>query len=189
MNSYPQDPGSRREIDGSTEEIDIEQGGNEGSFTCCGKTFKSQLGMRIHQGRICMKAVQKCRTSVRKTRASVAQEANHSGDSNTPVPPSEEIRLQVKWPKSSDTKAYQELEKQVLKKYKRLKKGASTQERLEALSDTIYRYVSDTSDVLVRRLQEPKKYQPSRRSRKLTELRAQKKSLRKCWLNAEGSEI
>ena len=193
MNSHPPDPGIRRENDGSAgddqeTEIDTEQGGNNGSFTCCGKTFKSQLGMRIHQGRICMKVVQKCRTSVRKTRASVAQDANHSGDSNTPVLPSEEIRLQVKWPKSSDTKAYRELEKQVLKKYKRLKRGTSTQEKLEALSDTIYRYGSDTFDVLVRRPQEPKKYQPSRRSRKLTELRAQKKSLRKRWLNAEGSE-
>ena len=135
-----------------------------------------------------MKVVQKCRTSVRKTRASVAQDANHSGDSNTTELPSEEIRLQVRWPKSSDTKAYQELEKEVLKKYKRLKKGSSTQERMEALSDTIYRYGSDTFDVLVRRPQEPKKFHPSRRSRKLTELRAQKKSLRKRWLNAKEGE-
>ena len=152
MNSHPQDPGIRRENDGSAgddqeTEIDTEQGGNNGSFTCCGKSFKTLRGMRIHQGRICMKVVQKCGTSVRKTRASVAQEATHSGDTSTSEQHSEEIRLQVKWPKSSDTKAYQELEKEVLKKFKRLKRGLSNEQRLEALSDTIYSFGSDKFDV------------------------------------------
>ena len=102
MNSHPLDPGSRREDGGSTglthgddqeKENNIEQGGNDGSFTCCGKIFKSQRGLRIHQGKTCMKVVQKCRTLVRKTRASVAQESNHRGDINTTVLQSEEIRL------------------------------------------------------------------------------------------------
>ena len=123
-----------------------------------------------------------------KTRASVAQEATHSGDTNTPELHSEEIRLQVKWPKSSDTKAYQELKKEVLKKFKRLKRGLSNEQRLEALSDTIYSFGSDKFDVQVRRPQEPKKHHPNRRSRKLEELRAQKKRLRKRWLNATEEE-
>ena len=164
----------------------IEQEHHEEIFVCCGKQFASHVGMRIHQGRTCMKAVHKCRSSLRKTRASTTQDENHSGSTNTLDQPETVKLLQVKWPNSSETTAYREFENDVLKALK--KKKGTLDDRLQNLSDTIYGIGADTFGVFTQMARDPKPQQESRRSKKLQELRAQKKRLRKLWLSADANE-
>ena len=163
----------------------MEQGSEQERFVCCGRQFASHKGMRIHQGRTCMKIVQKCRSSLRKTRASVAQEETHSGNTNTIDQPETAKLLPVKWPNSTETTAYREFEIEVLKA---LKKKRTLEDRLKQLSDTIYGVGADKFGVItpIPRTSQPKR--DNRRTKKLQELRAEKKQLRKQWLAAKPHE-
>ena len=117
----------------------MEQGSEQERFVCCGRQFASHKGMHIRQGRTCMKIVQKCRSSLCKTHASVAQEETHSGNTNTML-----------------TSAYRELEIEVLKA---LKKKRTLEDRLKQLSDTIYGVGADKFGVItpIPRTSQPKR--------------------------------
>ena len=67
-----------------TRDLDTERNsGNGNSFRCelCSRTFGSLHGMRVHQGKTCMRKNKQGRSevSVRKTRSKSTQEENHSG--------------------------------------------------------------------------------------------------------------
>ena len=114
------------------------------------------------------------------------QDENHSGSTNTFDQSETARRLKVKWPKSSEKTAYQEFENDVLKSLK--KKKGSLDERLLYLSDTIYGHGVDKFGVSTRTARDSQPEKESRRSKKLQELRAEKKGLRKLWINAHPEE-
>ena len=67
-----------------TRDLDTERNsGNGNSLRCelCSRTFGSLHGMRVHQGKTCMRKNKQGRSevSVRKTRSKSTQEENHSG--------------------------------------------------------------------------------------------------------------
>ena len=91
----------------------------------------------------------------------------------------------MKWPNSTETTAYKEFEIDVLKA---LKKKGSLEEKLQNLSDTIYGVGVDKFGVFPEASKDPKPRKDNRRSKKLQELRAEKKRLRKLWLTANPDE-
>ena len=204
--SCPRDPrGKRRENKGSTRKSDSadnelgletnsEIGGVQEKFSCCGKTFNTQHGLRIHQGKVCQKKVaQQRRSTDHKTRGQSPQEAHHSETHPTAEPDQlgtyyGQRKPKVKWPRANDAASYKQFDNEVFKIVSRC--IGSTEQKLERLAEIVYeegkkRFGLDEGK---QKKVEGKKSRLSRRQEKIAALRREKKKLRASWNEALPEE-
>ena len=157
--------------------------------TQCHRSFETERGLKIHQGKKCMKKTQ-CGSTDRKTCTRPTQDANHSSRVNGTAETSGgmERKPKVAWPAAKEKASYRNLEEKVCKKIYKMK--GTVQERLTKLAKTIYEEgIESFGEVPTRRKKEDaEKKGKSRRERKMTQLRKEKKNLQKRWLNAKPEE-
>ena len=177
-----------------TMSIATEQDGNNESavttqFECvvCQRSFDTLIGLKIHQGRVCMKQKRQRLSSDYQTRSKSSQEANHSGMIITTVDPVNvpavnlaEKKPKVVWPASNNKKAWKEFEVDVLKKTKKMK--GTTAEKLKFFEDCIYSTGKEqfgTKEIVEKKVDQVGG--KSRKQRLVEKLRKEKKELRKRW--------
>ena len=187
----------------------IEQRPAENGYECsrCVKTFGTLHGLRIHQGKTCMKKSKQCSSSERKTRSKSSQEQNHSGliTASATTSVMQELREQeiapqvegarkprVLWPAANEKAKYKILEEKVCEKikHKNLDEG-TVHEALIQLETTTYDTGIEEFGPQEGRRKQPEKAVvggKSRREKKLAEIRKQKKELRKKWKAAPEEE-
>ncbi len=169
---------------------------NTQNYTCtqCQKSFGTEKGLKIHQGKVCMKKKQ-CRSQDRQTRNRPTQEFNHSGQVNVTAETSEQSTFtpeeakrkpKIAWPASKEKASYRNFEEKVCKKIYKTK--GTVHERLKKLAETIYETGKDTfGEKPTKKTRENKKGE-TRRERKMKEVRKEKKDLRKRWRQAGPEE-
>ena len=167
------------------------------NYTCtqCRRSFGTMRGLKIHQGRKCMKKKQ-CGSLDRKTRNRPAQESNHSSRVLVTAKPSmqeattilkkAERKPKVAWPAANDKASYRKFEETVCKKIYKIK--GTVQERLKNLANTIYETGKEQFGEESAKKKTVSKGGKSRRERKMEEIRKEKNDLRKRWRRAKPDE-
>lgn len=181
----------------------------ENSFDCaqCSRSFGTLQGLRVHQGRTCMKKSRQCRSTDRKTRSKSSQDENHSGSINVSVDsPSSQVqsdadqqaqessarRPRILWPAANQKEKYKALEEKAKERFKEKQKNASSWDAKELLSvfaDAIYETaVEEFGCGEGKKKPQEKKGGLSRRQRLLAQLRKQKRDLRRQRKDAPPEE-
>ena len=166
-------------------------------FHCCNKTFASEKNMKIHQAKKCKRkgASQQRRSSDRQTSGSTHQEPNHSmsqteagtEEAQTGV---EERKPKINWPKGSEAVKYKQFDATMSEVVSRLR--GKPEWKLERMAEVLYEEAKQTfglekpaGEKNGKKTDGGKKGGPSRRERRIVELRKEKKKLRRQWLDAE----
>ena len=153
------------------------------------KRFVTLQGLKIHQGKTCMKN-KKCRSSDRKTRIRSTQEANHSGqikaaaNSEKQESPSEsevfERKAKVAWPAAKEKASYKSFEDEVLKKTKKDK--GTAKDKSSKLAKTIYAVGMESfGEEPGNKKKVTRSHGASRRERRMRKLKEEKKNLQRRW--------
>jgi len=161
-------------------------------------TFASERNMRIHQAKKCRTkfASQQRRSLDLQTSGSTQQEPNHSlghttaGKDRVQVEVAEK-KPKINWPKASDTVKYRQFDETMSEVVSRLR--GKPEWKLERMGEILYEEAKERFG-----LEKPaggtggsdgkRKGGPSRRERKIAEVKREKKRLRKRWMQAEVSE-
>ena len=192
----------KERIDKRTDNTDLEVGtetdngnghGNE-EYSCCGKVFGTLRGFRIHQGKVCRKRrkTQQRRPSGRQTRGKNLQESNHSRVHSTAefeMPGKEvgEKKPKIKWPKANETASYKEFDDEVAKMVSHL--SGTTERKLERLAEVIYSEGERRFGMQQQQVQTVQPISgPSRRDRRISQVKREKKALRTRWIRAPDGE-
>ena len=110
-------------------------------FSCCGKTFGTWRGLRIHQGKVCGKSTQQCRSSGHQTCGQNFQKSTHSRvqptvEAESRDPDIGEKKPKIKWPKANDTASYKSFDDDVSKIICKLK--GDNEQKLKKLAEVVY---------------------------------------------------
>ncbi|XP_012938538.1 uncharacterized protein LOC106011905 [Aplysia californica] len=180
----------------------------ENSFMCeqCYRKFDTWRGLRVHQGKVCLKKRRQCRSSDCKTRSKSSQDENHSGAISASVDSpftlsQQEMEQQTEpglrkprilWPAANEKAKYKTLEEEVQKKLKEVKKSSNrgdAKEILSAFATIIYDSAIKEFGICEGKKKTEKKSGLSRRQRVLAQLRKQKRDLQKQKKYAPPEEI
>ena len=173
--------------------------GHGTTFHCCNKTFASERNMKIHQAKKCRKKVasQQRRSPDRQTSGSTQQETNHSvsqtaaGTDRVQMEVAEK-KPKINWPRASDTVKYRQFDDTMSEAVSRLR--GKPEWKLERTAEMLYEEAKDRFGLEKSASGKSgsegseKKGGPSRRERKIAEVRREKKRLRKRWAQAEERE-
>ena len=159
----------------------------------CNKSFGTNRGLKIHQGKKCKKDERR-RSPDRKSCNRPTQESNHSGQVQVTAQPStQEASNEVKrkpkiaWPAAKEKASYRRFEEAVCKKIYKMK--GTVQERLKRLSNTIYETGKEEfGEEPVKKKVTARKGGDSRRERAMKKLRKEKNDMRKRWRQADPTE-
>ena len=172
------------------------ENGNPLECAVCKRYFKNTRGLKIHQGRICKNKMKKRGSSDRKTRSKSTQDSNHSGlvyatpeSESMQVPSTNESsgkKEKILWPSSVEKKKWKEFETAVCQKLK--KSRGSTEEKLSTLASTIYDIGQQMFGIKEATGVKKQVGGIDRRQGRLNELRKEKKSLCRRWLQAIPEE-
>ena len=168
---------------------------DKNTCTQCHRSFETERGLKIHQGKKCLKKMQ-CRSTDHKTCSRPTQDANHSGRVNGTAETSAKRPVEtggtvgkpkVAWPAAKEKASYRNFEEKVCKKIYKMK--GSIQERLKQLSNAIYQEgVEIFGCESGKKKNKTKKHGESRREKEMKKLRKEKNSLRKRWRKATTDE-
>ncbi|XP_035826308.1 uncharacterized protein LOC106012167 [Aplysia californica] len=186
----------------------IQKENQENSFMCeqCYRKFDTWRGLRVHQGKVCLKKRRQCRSSDCKTRSKSSQDENHSGAISASVDSpftlsQQEMEQQTEpglrkprilWPAANEKAKYKTLEEEVQKKLKEVKKSSNrgdAKEILSAFATIIYDSAIKEFGICEGKKKTEKKSGLSRRQRVLAQLRKQKRDLQKQKKYAPPEEI
>ena len=183
------------------------------TFLCvqCNREFGTLHGLKVHQGRTCMKKRIQCRSHDHQTRSKSSQEETHSGSIRVSVDsPSTQVQIaeelitqeqrvrkpRILWPAANEKAKYVALEEKVLEKMKEAEKEADerdrvpdTKEVLTLFADIIYETASEDFGCHEKKKEAPVvKTGLSRRQKALAQVRRQKQDLQKRRRSAPPEE-
>ena len=154
--------------------------------------------MKIHQAKKCKKmlASQQRRSSDRQTGGSTQQESNHSVSHTAAGTDRAQMKVadkkpKINWPKASETAKFRQFDETMSVAVSRLR--GKPEWKLERMAEILYeeaegRFGLEKAASGKGRGEGKKKGGPSRRERKIAEVKRDKKRLRKRWIQAEESE-
>ena len=165
---------------------------NEVGCSCvCGRTFKTEKGMKIHRTKMgCLRPNPEQRSASQgegKTSDPSGQVSNHSASEIQAMDDAIEVPItkeRIKFPQASQTTVWKEVDQELCDKLV-FRTGSSLDHKIRQFSEVVYEHCKGKFGVVVKKT--PRSTPKSRRQTEIEALRRQKKEARKQWKLA-GSE-
>lgn len=168
-----------------TEEVKERLSSQEAARCNCGREFKTTRGLNVHRSRSkcgAAKPIEQRAEKSGETEEDQGQESHHSAmdpqaeEESMPRQPNEdERRERIKWPPLSNARAWEDLDEELDKVLEATLKG-SAERKAEALTTVTYSLCAERFGTEERK---EKRYEPSRRRRRMEQIRRELKSLRR----------
>ena len=158
----------------------------------CGKICKNEKGLRIHQGKMKCKERPQQRTAqpAGEAEENRSQEANHSAPDLRAEVQEETVierRKRVKWPKGNDSKAWNQLEEDLINILHGALKG-EIENKIRTFTNIVYNVSKERFGVMEGRKEGQRPIFANRRNKKKAEIRRDLKTLSAQWRNTESQE-